>query len=93
MPAFDYQASNQLKQCSCRLLRLMGQENPFQDVQGIGPFVTPLANDTCGMRIWSGDEHSDINGGLNAMNLASRKQLAEPPPAPFVPQGSMCEVT
>ncbi|TRZ05640.1 hypothetical protein HGM15179_021466 [Zosterops borbonicus] len=62
--------NDQLKQCSCHLLWLMGQEDPFQDLQGIGPFVTPLANDAYEMEIWSGDENSDINGGVNAIDLA-----------------------
>ncbi|RLV85387.1 hypothetical protein DV515_00016016 [Chloebia gouldiae] len=54
---------------------LMGQENPFQDVQRIRPFATPLINDTCAMRIWSGNEHSDINRKINAINLMGRNSL------------------
>lgn len=43
---------------------LMGQEDSFQDVWKVRPLFTPLANDTCRVKIWIGNENSDTNAGI-----------------------------
>ncbi|RMB93656.1 hypothetical protein DUI87_29883 [Hirundo rustica rustica] len=49
-----------------------GAGRPIPRDERNGPSVTPLANDACGMQIRSGNENSDINGGVNAIDLVSR---------------------